>query len=466
MSKCGSKNTMSRRSLLSAGGCAGISLALPNAMTGCSRGPVQPYTPKMELAPAEKSLLAGEGGPTMQRIMTTLTEYGDIYGASRFVDLDGPIHTVASFSLFLLGPMFDIVDQLKREGFKTKVPFSANPRPTDYENVSVGIAERAMFSTMFPGQAGFENDLQALGMRRDKAFSCGAYQPEVGNVPKRGDILCWSESSAVSFANSVLAARSNRNSGIMDFFCGIIGKTPYFGLLTDEGRRANWLVDVKTSSPPDPWLLGAAIGGAVVDGVPYIRGLGQYFCNEPGEAFKSWAKDFGAAGASNGAIGLYHLDGITPEARDFGESLVQAGARTLVVDDSLMELTLRSFGAMTGRPDLCVIGCPHNSLEQLHSWTERITKALQDAGRRQVAVPTILTAAPQTITKFKQSSEWGRLSATGAQLGSMCALMHCQNPLIGARRVLTNSAKLRHYSKAKFAPGPAILRAVANGVIA
>lgn len=460
---------ITRRGLLSAGGCAGVGLTLPPLFSGCDNTPQASgtvYQTRMNLTAEERDQLEGGQGPTMKKIMETLCNYGDVFGATNFVPLDQPIHSVASFALLFLGPMFDIMDELKREGYKTTMPFTANPRPTDYDNVDVGALESASFGVMFPGQSGFENDLRSLGMRTDKPFSCGCYQPEVGNLPGRGDIMCWSESSAVSFANSVLGARTNRNSGITDFFMGILGKTPYFGLLTDEGRRATWTVDIRTSKKPDSWVLGAAIGGAVRGDVPYIRGLDQWIGSELNEENKSWLKDFGAAGASNGAIGLYHVDNLTPEAKDYGESLVKSDARTLVVDDAMLNATVRSFETTwrTGSPELCIIGCPHNSLYQLNEWTGKIEDALSDARRSRVAVKTILVAAPQTIDKFKQDrSTYNRLMATGAEVGSMCALMHCQNPLISGQRILTNSSKLRHYSSARYAPAPVVLNAAVTG---
>jgi predicted aconitase len=112
-----------------------------------------------------------------------------------------------------------------------------------------------------------------LGLKDVEAYTCTPYLAEVGNIPRRGARLAWSESSCVVFANSVLAARTNRNAAVMDILCNIAGKTPLTGFLTDEGRRANWWVEVTTRSLPNPQLLGAAIGMKVMEDVPYIVGL-------------------------------------------------------------------------------------------------------------------------------------------------------------------------------------------------
>ena len=158
-------------------------------------------------------------------------------------------------------------------------------------------------------------------MDRD-AFTCACYMDQVGNTPQEGEVLSWSESSAVVYANSVLGARCNRNSGIIDLMGSVVGYVPYFGLLTDEGRKAAWIVEIKTTKKPEAQLLGSAIGMKVMEDVPYIVGLDQWLGGTLDDAAKTYLKDFGAATASNGAVGLYHVEGITPEAVRQGRELI------------------------------------------------------------------------------------------------------------------------------------------------
>lgn len=99
----------------------------------------------------------------------------------------------------------------------------------------------------------------------DKAYTCACYLLEVGNTPKRGEILSWAESSAVVYANSVLGARCNRNSGIIELMGSIAGFVPEFGLLTDEGRKADWIIEIKTTKKPEAQILGSAIGMKVME---------------------------------------------------------------------------------------------------------------------------------------------------------------------------------------------------------
>ena len=133
-----------------------------------------------------------------------------------------------------------------------------------------------------------------LGAKDINYWSCTCYWPEVGNAPAAGTYLAWSESSAVNYANSVLGARSNRNSGGIEMMCNILGRAPHFGLMTTEGRRAKWLIDVQTEVEP-PWsVLGSAIGMKVIEDVPYIAGVDKFLGQVDGRVHaassRTWAQ--------------------------------------------------------------------------------------------------------------------------------------------------------------------------------
>ena len=153
-----------------------------------------------------------------------------------------------------------MMQELIDAGLKTKNPFTVDPRPIEYEAVNASPIVKLVFNLVFGKQAVYEKQLRALGLKNDNAFTCTCYFPEVGNTPKRGAMLAWSESSAVVYANSILGARTNRNSAGIDVLCAILGKAPCFGFLTNEGRRATWKIEVKTSQKPNAQLLGSAIG--------------------------------------------------------------------------------------------------------------------------------------------------------------------------------------------------------------
>ncbi|HBL35454.1 MAG TPA: hypothetical protein DDZ55_01445, partial [Firmicutes bacterium] len=194
----------------------------------------------MELTPEEKGILEGKQGETLQKVMESVVLYGEVFGAKRLVPLDGPVHLVTSFGIPLLKPVFELMEELITNNLITQERFTVDPRPLDYANVKCNPLEKLVFKIMYGKQNEYEEQLHKVGLKDENAFSCTCYQPEVGNTPSQGDRLAWAESSAVVYANSVLGARTNRNSGIIELCCGIIGKAPEFGLLTDEGRKATW----------------------------------------------------------------------------------------------------------------------------------------------------------------------------------------------------------------------------------
>ena len=233
-------------------------------------------------------------------------------------------------------PVYALMDQLIEAGALSGQPFSVDPRPLD-KNVPANFLQNIFFKVMYSKQADYEQQLQKLGLIQDDAFTCACYLDEVGNQPQKGEYLSWAESSAVVYANSVLGARCNRNSGILELFGSIVGFVPCFGLLTDEGRKASWIVEIRTTKVPEAQVLGSAIGMKVMEDVPYIRGLSEFLGTELNDEVKAYLKDMGAATASNGAVGLYHVDKLTPEAVEQGESLILENAQVYVIDDAELE---------------------------------------------------------------------------------------------------------------------------------
>ena len=236
----------------------------------------------MQLTPEQADILNGKKGETMAKVMETLVMFGDIFGAKRMVEVthkEG--HLVTSFGIGLLKPLYKTMDRLIADGIKTQGTFTVDPRPLDRENVKYSLLDRLVNEkVMYSQQKHYEEQLKAVGLKDANAFTCACYLDEVGNVPKKGDILSWAESSAVVYANSVLGARCNRNSGMLDLFGSIVGYVPEFGLLTDEGRKATWIVKVETTKIPEAQILGSAIGMKVVEDVPYVYGLDKWIGSE------------------------------------------------------------------------------------------------------------------------------------------------------------------------------------------
>lgn len=409
----------------------------------------------MRLTAEEKGILEGKEGKTKAKIMQTLVEFGEVFGAKKLVKVTANGHLVTSFGIGLLKPVYRIMDEIIDAGLKTKYPFTVDPRPIDYKNVKCGLLDKLIFSKiMYSQQKHYEEQLSKIGLRNKDSFTCTTYLSQVGNVPKYGDILSWAESSAVVFANSVLGARCNRNSGMLDIFGAILGKVPEFGLLTDEGRKATWKIELKTKTLPEAQILGSAIGMKVMEEVPYIVGLDKFLGKELNDDVISYLKDFGAATASNGAVGLYHIENLTPEAKKMGKTLMVENVKTYVIDDKELERVYKSYPIMwknqNAKPSLCFIGCPHLSLSQLKNWTKLIEENLQKSGRNKVAVRTIMTCAPDVLKEFEKTEEYKKLLSYKVKISSICPLMYTNNPIAGGKPIITNSNKLRTYSKARY----------------
>ncbi|MBE6654027.1 MAG: DUF521 domain-containing protein [Ruminococcaceae bacterium] len=422
----------------------------------------------MILTKEQQAILDGEKGETLAKVMKTLVMYGDAFEAEKLVPITSKYnHLVTSFGLKVMSPVYDLMQKLLDAGVASGQKFSVDPRPLD-KNVPANFLQNLVFNKfMYTKQDFYEEQLEKLGLMDKDAFSCACYMDEVGNKPQKGEVLSWAESSAVVYANSVLGARCNRNSGIIDIMGSIVGYVPYFGLLTDEGRKATWVVKVNTTKKPEAQLLGSAIGMKVMEDVPYVVGLDKWIGTELNDAACAYLKDFGAATASNGAVGLYHIENLTPEAVELGEKLIAEGAKEYIIDDAELERVQKNYPVIWKDPDaapkLCFVGCPHLSLEQLKDWTVKIEASLKENGAKKVCIPTVLTAAPKVLEAFEKTEYAAKLKATGVITSYICPLMYMNNPLCKKMPVITSSNKLRTYTSARYYTDAEILKAITGG---
>ena len=410
----------------------------------------------MILTPQQQAMLDGSQGETMAKIVKTLVMFGDAFNAERMVPVSSEYgHTVISYGLKVLGPVLDLFDELIDSGVTAGQKFTADPRPLDKNVPSSALEDFVFKKIMYTYQDRFEKQLQALGITKEEDYTCTCYLDQVGNKPKKGDVLSWAESSAVVYANSVLGARCNRNSGILELFGSIAGFVPEFGLLTDEGRKATWVIEVKCEKKPEAQLLGSAIGMKVMEEVPYVKGMEQWLGTELTDDVCTYLKDFGAATASNGSVGLYHIAGLTPEAKDLGESLIREGAQVYVIDDAELARVQANYPVIwknkDAKPELCFVGCPHMTLPQIKEWADILEKKLEENGNTKVTVPTVFTASPGVIKAFEEDSNLVfRIKSMGIIVSYICPLMYMNNPLCKKKAVITSSNKLRTYTSARF----------------
>ena len=416
----------------------------------------------------QQAILNGSKGETMAKVMKTLVMYGETFGADKLVPVTSEYnHLVTSFGLKMMTPVYELMDQLIEAGALSGQQFSVDPRPLD-KNVPANFLQNIIFNRfMYSKQEDYEQQLKKLGLLNEDAFSCACYLDQMGNKPQKGDVLSWAESSAVVYANSVLGARCNRNSGIMDIMGSIAGFVPHFGLLTDEGRKATWIVKVQCEKKPEAQLLGSAIGMKVMEDVPYITGMNQWLGTELNDENCAYLKDFGAATASNGAVGLYHIEDLTPEAKEQGAGLIAEGAKVYVIDDAELERVKNNYPVIwknpQAQPKLCFIGCPHMSMQQLKDWTVRVEEGLKASGNKKVLIPTVFTTAPAVKRELEKTEYAARLKKTGVVLSYICPLMYMNNPLCKSMPIITSSNKLRTYTSARYYTEEEILAKITKG---
>ncbi|MBQ0005455.1 MAG: DUF521 domain-containing protein [Clostridiales bacterium] len=409
----------------------------------------------MKLTKAQQALLDGSKGETMAKVVKTLVMYGEAFGAKRMVPVTSNYgHTVISYGLSAMKPVNALFQELIDAGLTEGQKFTADPRPLD-KNVPSSLLEDIVFKKiMYSQQNLMEKQLEQLGIIDDDAYTCTCYVDQMDNRPKQGDILSWAESSAVVYANSVLGARCNRNSGIIELMGSVAGFVPEFGLLTDAGRKADWVIEVKCENKPEAQLLGSAIGMKVMEDVPYVKGMEKWLGNELDEDACSYLKDFGAATASNGAVGLYHIEGLTPEAKQQGEKLIKKNAKVYVIDDAELERVQQNYPIIwkdvNARPELCFVGCPHMTLKQMEDWADDLERELRKNGLDRVTVPTVFTASPAVIKELNKTIYAYKLKSYGIIVSYICPLMYMNNPLCKKKAVITCSNKLRTYTSARF----------------
>jgi len=426
---------------------------------------------RMKLTAEEQAILDGREGPEMAKLMKIQVIFGNTFGADKLVDLGGAPHSNLYPGAPYLGSLIKMLDECARAGLKAYAPYTVNPRPYDCFNVQNNPAELEIVYEGYPLQKDLDWVHTRLGAPELNKRSCACYLKEVGNAPDPGTYVAWAESSAVNYGNSVLGIKTNRNGAGIDLICALTGKAPRFGLMSDEGRMAQWLIDVKTSKTPDWGTLGTAIGRKVVEDVPYVVGIDKYF--EGGEVTEDnlhLLKAMGSATAASGAVGLYHVDGLTPDAKAKGRDLLVEGYQTYVYDDAEEQRIIGTFDNLwpdkDGEPTAAFIGCPHNTFHELKKWGELVTEALDKAGKEQTAIPVYMFCANVVRSRFiaEEGELAGRMRKAGMVQTPMCGVTWAGTKGFSDRvRGVTNSAKTRNYSTIRYFPDQTLVDIIVTG---
>ncbi|TRZ87978.1 MAG: DUF521 domain-containing protein [Methanosarcinales archaeon] len=302
----------------------------------------------MYLTPEEEKIFNGERGATYQKAIEILVALGDIYDADRLIPIKSA--QIAGVSYKTIGDAgLEWISDLKG---KVAVPSILNPAGMDLECWrEMGISEE-----FAKKQKDIIKAYQTLGVKIE--CSCTPYNI-YDDLASFGDHIAWSESSAISYANSVIGARTNREGGPGALSAALIGKTANYGFHLDENRKPDILIKVDAKlHDSDYGALGYIAGEMVGDRVPFFR-----LKSMPS---KDELRSLGAAMAASGAVALYHVEGVTPEADRYEapREIITIEAKQI---KKVYESTCQAPYLNTGscEPDLIAFGCPHNSPDEL-----------------------------------------------------------------------------------------------------
>jgi predicted aconitase len=375
----------------------------------------------LQLTSSERAMLAGEAGAGMRRAMEIIVALGQIYGASDLVPVSSA--QVSGVSYKNLGEAgLEFLQSWAEEGARACIPTTLNPAGADLAAwQSLGFSEHFVRK-----QEAVIAAYTALGAI--PTCTCTPYL--AGYVPEYGQHVAWAESSAVSYANSVLGARTNREGGPSALAAAITGRTARYGLHMTENRRATTVVEVRcpVTSEADAGALGYLVGRQVGTGVPLFR-------FRDGGLVASTLRQLGAAMASSGAVALYHVEGVTPEAR--AENVIAPDAQTVVVDD------LRpGYAALDGASpevDVVSLGCPHASLAELEAIAERLDG-------RQVRTALWITTSRAIRELAQESGAVPRIEKAGGKVVADTCMVVAPVDELGFRTLATNSGKMALYA--------------------
>ena len=365
-------------------------------------------------------MLEGEYGEVEAKCMKLLKALGEIYEAERMIKISSA--HVSGVSYKNIGePGLKLLEEFASKGARAKVRATVNPGGIDSESwVEMGIPE-----SFAEKQLRIYEAFRRMGFM--ESLTCTPY--EAGNRPMAGEHIAWAETSAQTYANSILGAKTNRESGISALASALTGRTPYYGLHLDEKRKPNLLVEVEDMPRGSLWFgaLGYLVGEKYGMAIPYFKGL-------KGGSLEEF-KALGAALASSGASALYHIERVTPEAEKYRE--VAEKCEKLRVSVSDLSKVVKEISAEDNF-DCVFLGCPHCSLERIRQI------ALMVRGRSIKSRLWVCTSK----AIYREALKLGYVEAVeragGKILKDMCLVV---SPLkdLGVKAVLTDSFKAAHY---------------------
>jgi len=372
----------------------------------------------MHLTPSEERILVGEEGLVLERMFRLLVRLGDIYGAEKMVPV-GSVQ-VAGVSFKSIGePGLEFLNDLAGQGAKVRVLTYLNPAGMDRDSwKELGIP--AEFAEM---QIKVLDAFSALGIVI--SATCTPYL--AGNLPRYRQHIAWSESSAVSFSNSVIGARTNREGGPSALAAAICGVTPDYGLHRDENRKPQISINVEAELKysSDYGALGWYVGKQISNKIPYFTGLGN--------ATTDQLKALGAAMAASGAVALYHAENLTPEA----PLMDTTGLETISVGQAELDETFETLNTGT-EPDIVILGCPHASLAEISRLAEKLEG-------KQLKKPVWICTAGVNKEAATRMGYTGVIEAAGGRVVADTCCVVAPIEEMGYKTTAVNSGKAANY---------------------
>ncbi|MDH3581893.1 MAG: aconitase family protein [Hyphomicrobiales bacterium] len=378
----------------------------------------------LELTTADRHMLEGGDGKAVQTAMQIVCSVAAIHGASQLID----VSQVHIDGCLYAGPVFlRFAEFFADQGARVRVPTTLNAISVDHANWrDQGV----------PSEFGLPASRLAdayLRMGARASFTCAPYL--LDTAPKAGDAVAWAESNAVVYANSVLAARTNKHPDFLDLCIALTGRAPLSGVYLDANRRARRIISVEAPAVHDDslWpLLGYLAGLRAPDCIPILTGL-QDLSPSPDD-LKALCAAFGTTSSAP----MLHLAGISPEA-----GAVDPDADTAEITRPDLVRTWQQFNSGPADIDLVAFGSPHFSIDECRALAQ-----LMDGNQCADRVTGIVTLGRDAIAAARAEGLIGRLENAGFRVLPDLCWCSITEPVFPphARTLMTNSGKYAHYA--------------------
>lgn len=390
----------------------------------------------VRLSAFDRALLAGEEGEAPQLAMRILARMAEVRGADAMLDIEA---AHIDSTIYVGDAGLDFAERLAGLGARVRVPSTLN--------VS-GLDEFHWREWAVPPEWAEKSARQMRAydsMGTIPTWTCAPYQGR--QTPKFGQQIAWGESNAVCFANSVIGARTERYPDLLDICCAITGRAPAVGLHLDENRLATRVLRLRNipealAAADDFYpVLGHLLGPFAEDDPLAIAGL-------PVTPEEDQLKALGAAAASSGAVALFHIPGVTPEAPTLEDAL---GGRepVTVLDVGLEELRAARRELTThdeGGLDMVVLGSPHFSFAEFGKLAAVLRGRGSERAPGEGGCDLVVTTSRAVRDLAERAGLLEPLHAFGGRLMvDTCVLATPMTPRT-TRRLMTNSAKYAWYS--------------------